>query len=486
VNRWERWSLHRRVLTLAVAAVTVAIIMGVGAYAVALDRILYSAARDAARLQANDIVATIATGRGQPDSAIQEAPSQGSLLQLVDSRQRVVSTSDPAGDAPLTTLSPAPGQIMTDQVAGLPGEVGEPYAIVAQGVRDKTGAAYVVVVASPLRVETNSVRTATLLLGVGALLLLLLLVALIGRIMRRALEPVERIRSEVDRITQVRGRGQITVPPSGDEISKLAQTMNQMLGRLDQADASTRRFVSDASHELRSPLATIRAAIEVSGAHQHGPDVERDELIRSEVLRMQRLVDDLLTLARADDGMPMASDEVDVDDIVDAEVRRLRATTDGPVRASIEAARVVGDRARLEQVVRNLVDNAARHTTGEIVLSVGTQGRWVVLRVDNNGDPIPVGRREAIFERFARLQESRERDTGGSGLGLAIARTLVAAHGGQIVATQTPSGDCRFEVRLPAVDDATATDRSLAEPSLSDASGPRSRPSPASAGSPSP
>jgi signal transduction histidine kinase len=467
MKRWERWSLHRRVLTLAVAAVTVAIVMGIAAYAITLDRILYSAAQDAARLQADDLVATITSGQRTPDRAVQELPSQGSLVQLVDANHQVVSTSDPAGNDPLTGLSPAPGHILTDQVAGLPGEVGEPYAIVAQGVRDRTGTPYVVVVAAPLRVETKSVRAATLLLGVGALLLLLLLVALIGRIMGRALEPVERIRSEVDRITQVRGRGQITVPPSGDEISKLAQTMNQMLGRLDQADATTRRFVSDASHELRSPLATIRAAIEVSSAHRVGPDDERDELIRSEVLRMQRLVDDLLTLARADDGIPMTSEEVDVDDIVDAEVRRLRATTNTRVRASIEAARVVGDRARLEQVVRNLVDNAARHTVGEITLSVSTQGSWVVLCVDNEGEPIPVDQRDAVFERFTRLQESRERDTGGSGLGLAICRTLVSAHGGQVVATQTPTGNCRFEGRLPSMDDSTDTPPSpVGPPSL--------------------
>lgn len=127
-------------------------------------------------------------------------------------------------------------------MAGLPGELGEPYAVVAQGVRDPAGTAYVVVVASPLRVETNSVRTATVLLVGGSVLLLVLLVlllVLISRVMRGALAPVERIRQEVDRITQVRGRGQITVPPAGDEISRLAETMNQMLTRLDRADASS-------------------------------------------------------------------------------------------------------------------------------------------------------------------------------------------------------------------------------------------------------
>jgi signal transduction histidine kinase len=487
---WERWSLHRRVLTLSAAAVTLAIVMGIGAYAVALDRILYSGAQVAARLQAGDISAAITTGEQPATLAVQDAPSQGRILQLIDMHHQVVATSDPAGQAvALTSLSPAPGHVATEQVASVPGEVGEPYAIAAQGVRTKRGIAYVVVVAAPLAVESNSVRTATLLLGVGGLGLLGMLVLLMGRMLDRALEPVERIRREVDRITEVRGRGQITVPGSGDEISRLARTMNQMLARLDQADSSTRRFVSDASHELRSPLATIRAAIEVSSTGHHGPDPERDALIQSEVLRMQRLVDDLLTLARADDGVPLASEEVDVDDIVDAEVRRLRATGDAPVRASIEAARVVGDRARLEQVVRNLVDNAARHTSGGITLSVGTEGQWVVLQVDNVGDPIPVEDREAVFERFTRLEESRQRHTGGSGLGLAIARTLVMAHGGYVIATETPAGQCRFEVRLPAAD---ATE--LGQPRwpaagvarLPDRATSVAPPTPASAGSPSP
>jgi signal transduction histidine kinase len=473
VASWERWSLHRRVLVLSAAAVTVAIMMGVAAYAVALDRILYSAAQESARQQANDIASVIATGEESPAQAIQDAPSQGMLLQLVDGQHQVVAASDPAGqNAPLTDLAPGPSRLLTQQVTGLPGDEGEPYAIAARGVRSKTGTAYVVVVAAPLDVQANSVRTATLLLGIGGLALLALLVVLMSRILGRALEPVERIRREVDRITEVRGRGQITVPPSGDEIARLARTMNQMLARLDQADASTRRFVSDASHELRSPLATIRAAIEVSTAGHHPPDPERDDLIRSEVLRMQRLVDDLLTLARADDGVPLAFEEVDVDDIVDAEVRRLRATGDSPVRASIEAARVVGDRARLEQVVRNLVDNAARHTVGTITLSVSTRGDWVVLQVDNDGPPIPLADRDAVFERFRRLQESRERHTGGSGLGLAIARTLVVAHGGEVVATQTPSGQCRFEVRLPSVGDSADELRALSPPSRASAGNP--------------
>jgi signal transduction histidine kinase len=229
--------------------------------------------------------------------------------------------------------------------------------------------------------------------------------------------------------------------------------MNEMLDRLQRADAATRRFVSDASHELRSPLATIRAALEVSG---RGEDDERDDLLRSETLRLQSLVDDLLTLAKADDGAPLVREEVDVDDIVEQEVRRVRARG-VPVEADIGAARVLGDRARLEQMVRNVVDNALRHTTGAVGLSVETTGDDVVVRVDNDGPPVPAAERETVFDRFTRLEDSRRRESGGSGLGLAIVRTVAEAHGGTATATETAAGQCRFELRLPA----SATDTGI-------------------------
>ena len=434
---------------MSAAAVTLAIVLGVIGFVVALDRILYSSAQDSARTHAHEISATIASGAQPASSALSDVTSKGSLLQIIDNRQQVVASSEPTLEGtPITTLRPGPGVVEVDQEATLRGEVGEPHALVAEGVQDPSGTAYIVVVANPLDVEATTVRTATILLALGALALLLILVVLINRILRQALEPVERIRNEVARITRVRGRGHLTVPPSGDEIARLAETMNVMLDRLEGADATTRRFISDASHELRSPLATIRTAMEVS-ARQPGPDPERDRVIHGEVLRMQHLVEDLLTLAKVDDGGQLTLEEVDLDDLVEAEVRRVRAMGTAPVTASIAAARMVGDRPKLAQALRNLVDNAMRHTVGGVALAVRPVGDAVVLTVDNEGQPVAEDQRQAVFERFARLEESRERDSGGSGLGLAIVRTIVEAHGGSVEATQTPEGQCRFEVRLP-------------------------------------
>jgi signal transduction histidine kinase len=432
------------------AAVTFAIALGVVGFAVALDRILNSSAQDSARTDAHENSSTISSGADPAAEALSEVTRSGSLLQVLDSRQQVIAASQPSLEgSPITRLHPGPGVVEVDQEATLRGEVGEPHALVAEGVSDPRGAAFVVVVARPLDVEATTVRTATVLLALGAVALLLALVFLINRILTQALEPVERIRNEVARITRVRGRGHLTVPRSGDEIARLAETMNLMLERLERADASTRRFISDASHELRSPLTTIRAAMEVSAA-QPGPDPGRDAVISGEVLRMQHLVEDLLTLAKIDDGGGLSLEEVDLDDLVEDEVRRVRAMGTTPVTASIAAARVVGDRLKLAQALRNLVDNAMRHTVGGVALAVRPAGEDVVLTVDNDGQPVPADQRDAVFERFARLQESRERDTGGSGLGLAIVRTIVQAHGGTVEATETPEGQCRFEVVLPA------------------------------------
>lgn len=452
MRRWKSWSLQRRVLVVSGLAITLAVVLGVVAFAISLDRILYSSALDAARVQAAQVADLVDSGEEAPDVALEDVPSQGSLLQILDASGQVVASNEPTlRRASITSLRPGPGEIEVTQSTSIPGEIGEPHAIVARGVQDPSGATYAVVVGAPLNVENDTVQSATTLLALGAVGLLAILLFLISRILRQALEPVERIRAEVDRITQVRGRGQLTVPATGDEIARLAETMNLMLGRLEQADTATRRFVSDASHELRSPIATIRAAMEIAESTAVGNSGEFDAVIHGEVLRMQRLVDDLLTLAKADDGaMPMVAEDVDLDDLVDAEVRRLRATTGVDVVVSIEAGRVVGDPARLGQVLRNLIDNAVRHTTGGVAVAVATMDGEVVLTVDNDGPPIPLDKRDLVFARFARLEGARERDRGGSGLGLAIVQTVVSAHGGTVRATQSDTGQCRFIVSLPA------------------------------------
>jgi signal transduction histidine kinase len=224
---------------------------------------------------------------------------------------------------------------------------------------------------------------------------------------------------------------------------------------LEASSTQQRQFVSDASHELRSPVAAVLAQVEVAEAH---PD-EADWLavassVRDEATRLSRLVDDLLVLTRSDEGQLVAGDEtVDLDELVLAESARLRAQHKVAVNLrSVSAGRVKGDREQLRRVVRNLVDNAERHATHTVSLGVSRLNGSVELVVADDGPGIAPEDRARVFTRFARLEESRERPTGGTGLGLAIVGEIVALHHGTVRVVDSPIG-ARFLVRLPAQPD---------------------------------
>ncbi len=219
------------------------------------------------------------------------------------------------------------------------------------------------------------------------------------------------------------------------------------------ANERQRRFVADAAHELRSPVASIRQHAEVASAHPSTTDVqELATTVGAEGVRLQALVDDLLLLARLDEGAsPIARDEVDLDDVVLAEADRLRASAHATVGTTqVHAARVLGDPRYLDRLVRNLGDNAAHHAAGRVDLSLAASDGHVSLIVDDDGPGIPAADRDRVFERFVRLDEGRDRGEGGSGLGLAIAREVARAHGGEVTLADSPLGGLRAEVRLPA------------------------------------
>ncbi|MEO6082004.1 MAG: HAMP domain-containing sensor histidine kinase, partial [Umezawaea sp.] len=243
----------------------------------------------------------------------------------------------------------------------------------------------------------------------------------------------------------------VEVPPTRDEVSALATTMNGMLDRLQLSQRAQRAFVSDASHELRSPLSTLSTAAELAAEADEPTRTRLLGTINLELVRMRGLVENLMTLARADaDDLAVAPTEVDLDDLLAAEARRLAATSTRQVVVAVQPVRVWGDPQRLAQALRNLVDNAERHARSTIRLSLGAADGEAHLWVDNDGPLIETGDRERIFERFVRLDESRSRDAGGSGLGLAIARVAVRSYGGEVEVVDAPEGWCRFELRLPA------------------------------------
>ncbi|WP_431031481.1 sensor histidine kinase [Plantibacter sp. RU18] len=312
---------------------------------------------------------------------------------------------------------------------------------------------YVLLAGRSLDDVDDAVGLVSILLAVAVPVLVLLVGALTWVLVGRSLTPVERIRREVAALSAADLHRRVAVPATGDEISRLASTMNDMLARLEDAQTAQRRFVSDASHELRSPLAVMRQYAEVAVAH---PDrVDGSELastVLEEGLRMQGLVESLLLLAKLDERATVVSGRaVDLDDLLLTEAARVRGAGSLTVDAGgIAAARVEGDEQLLARVVRNLVDNAARHARSTIRLACWTDGPVVRVRVDDDGAGVPIGDRSSVFERFVRLDESRSRDAGGSGLGLSIVADVVRLHDGSVEIVDGALGGAGFVVMLPA------------------------------------
>jgi signal transduction histidine kinase len=265
----------------------------------------------------------------------------------------------------------------------------------------------------------------------------------------RTLAPVGAITRRVRELSATTLDARVPVPPTDDEIAELATTMNEMLDRLQVASVSQRQFVSDASHELRSPVASIRAQLET--ALQYPDDVDWPSVARivlAEDARLEHLVGNLLAMARLEEGRLGPRSEIDMDDLVMAQTQRMTG-----VRldlSGVSGGRVWGNPDELTSVVRNLLDNAARHARSTVAVSVRETGPWVVVSVGDDGPGVPVEDRERVFERFARLQEGRSRDQGGTGLGLALSRRVAEAHGGRIHVEQSPMGGACFVVSLPS------------------------------------
>jgi signal transduction histidine kinase len=269
----------------------------------------------------------------------------------------------------------------------------------------------------------------------------------------RALRPVEAIRAEAAAITGATMYRRVPEPGTDDEVGRLAQTMNAMLDRLEQSSQRQRQFVSDASHELRSPLASIRANLEVAlrnSDRADWPAVARRALAEDQ--RMEDTVAELLELARLDelegqtrlDSLP----EVDLDELVLDETMQPRRVPVDVTRVS--GGRVHGRREQLARLVRNLVDNAVRHAASRVELTLQERDDVVELLVDDDGPGVPLADRQRVFERFTRLDDGRARDAGGLGIGLAIVQAVVEQHGGTVAVEDASIGGARFAVRLPA------------------------------------
>jgi len=293
--------------------------------------------------------------------------------------------------------------------------------------------------------------TNVLLIAVPVMIALVALAA--WYVTGRALRPVEAIRLEAESITGRTMHRRVPEPETDDEVGRLARTMNAMLARLETSAQKQRQFVSDASHELRSPLASIRTNLEVAlhnPARADWPEVAQRAL--AEDVRMEDTVSELLDLARLDEAEgPAPIDtlpEVDLDELVlDDTVQQRRVPVD---TRHVSAGRVHGRSDQLQRVVRNLLDNAARHADSTVAVELRSTDDVVELTVDDDGPGIRPEDRELVFERFTRLDDGRARDAGGLGLGLSMVKAITEHHGGTVVIEDAPIGGARLRVRLPA------------------------------------
>ncbi len=382
------------------------------------------------------------------------------LVQVLDDRSRVLASTANVQDmhamASVPVESHATNEMMTDpQNVNIDGVT---CRLVYGYVATKAGT-YRVLVASPFRSINEVGSTLRKEIRKMSPLVLLGAAVLLWAVVWLSLRPVRLLREGVDAISPMDLHRRLQVPPANDEIGKLATTMNSLLDRLQRSSDRQSRFVSDASHELRSPLASIRTRIEVGLRNENKttwPDLARGVL--ADNVRLERLVRDLLEVARHDGARRPSKSELYLDDLVMMEVETSRLIGSISIDVSgVSGGRVLGNADQLRRVIANLLDNAQRFAASQIRVRVHPAGTpdepIVVLAVADDGPGIPEEERERVFERFAKVGEDRARDhvrgEGGSGLGLAIVREIVVEHGGSVRIDQTGGPGTTVVVELP-------------------------------------
>ncbi|WP_405889200.1 ATP-binding protein [Streptomyces sp. NBC_01136] len=440
-------SVRARATLGATAVVALALATASFALLAILHANLQRSANDAATQQADTVGRLAAQGR-LPD--LLPLAHGADFIQVVDAHGRVVAASQNlSGRPPIGHLRPHKGKLRATW-SGEPFHDEHRQRIVAVTARTPSGTV-TVYAGTSLRDADQADEITGAALGIGTPLLLATVALVTWWVTGRALRPVEAIRSEVAEITGHALHRRVPVPDAQDEVARLARTMNATLDRLEDAVVRQRRFIADASHELRSPITVLRTQLEVALAHPDPalwPDLVSEVL--EDTVRLQDLAADLLLLARLDAAEPVESGPLDLADLC----RTTLATRHGD-RIRIDASlrpgiTVEGNRSRLTRLLTNLLDNAQRHADQHIELALHADpgAHTAVLEVTDDGPGIPDADRDRIFERFTRLDDARSRDLGGAGLGLAIARDIASHHHGTLTAEPHPHG-ARIVARLP-------------------------------------
>ncbi|MER5768823.1 HAMP domain-containing sensor histidine kinase [Streptomyces sp. NPDC001985] len=361
---------------------------------------------------------------------------------------------DDRGEDDRNDDEPDPGQIeagpaaFTSGSATVRGDTASYRFAAVEATRGDDGTTATVYAGAPLATEQGAVETVRDAMLVGLPVLLLVVGSVTWLVTRRALRPVEGIRAEMAAITASADLSRrVPVPGSRDEVARLARTTNETLAALESSEERQRRFVADASHELRSPIASLRTQLEVGAAHPELLDVPGAV---EDTVRLQQLAADLLLLARLDAGEKPGLARLDLGALVSEEASQRMSDRIPVMVEAVPGLEVSGSRSQLARVLGNLLDNAQRHAATAVSATVRGDGRQVVLAVADDGAGVPEAERERIFERFVRLDDARTRDDGGAGLGLAIARDVAERHGGSLTVGGAAAGGALFELRLPA------------------------------------
>jgi signal transduction histidine kinase len=461
---WRRRSLRARVtlastLGLALALLAVALLLRAELGA-SLSNGLDTTARQGARE-----VAALADARRLPDPV---PVADGTItLQVLNAQGRIIDAS-PGADR-LVPLLP-PGQARANARASRSVLLdGRPYGLpgLVRVVTVATRSGQTVIAAVAYDQERNSVAALTRALLIGTPLLLLLLAGASWLVVGTTLRPIAELRRGAQDVTRTGRPSALPVPEAHDEVHSLAITLNDMLSRLGEAQERQRGLVSDTAHELRSPIASIRAQLEVALDHPDSQDWRQTASdVLEDTLRLARLAEDLLVLARLDehDGRRSASQQVDLTGLVAAEVARhdgarVPVLLSGPEPApgpeplpGPEPCAVAGDADGLRRMLGNLIENAVRYARTQVTVSIGRDGPNVRLTVTDDGPGIPAGDAQRAFGRFTRLDNARSREgdgQGGAGLGLAIVRATAQAHAGSAWLEEGKPG-LRAVVLLPA------------------------------------
>jgi heavy metal sensor kinase len=441
-------------LTIISGALTAVVLMALGAFVyLRFEATLREAVDEGLRARAEVILAGLQGGIipvGDPFEP-SEAP-----VQIIDSNGRVLASTPgfddpqpPRGDA--SPVEGAPfyeGEFPTD---GAP----VPVRLVAMPT-DEGG---FLVVGTSLEDTTDALASLAGLMLVGGPVAILLASAVGWLVAGAALRPVERLRTEAEAISASEPGRRLAVPPTGDELARLADGLNRMLARLEEAAERERRFVSDASHELRTPLANLKAELDIALRRARGPE-ELTRVLHSaseETDRLGRLAEDLLVLARAEGGrLPIRREVVDVGELVSDTISSFAGRSDElgiELRtATAPGTHATADPTRLRQAVGNLVDNALIHTPagGRVTAEVSSVDASAIITISDSGPGFPPEFVDSAFEPFSRSDAARSRSDGGAGLGLAIVQAIAEAHGGSVEARNRPPGGAEVTLRIPS------------------------------------